>query len=195
MGLDNTQRLPGDFRQIDFNADGIIDQNDVVPYRYTGIPQYTNSLNLGLNYKGFNAGILFYGVWNVNFKTNHVEFNETYTVISDYIANSAWNPEAGNTAGATYSGLRLYTSSNKGDYMLEDASYVRIKSAELGYSFSKNALKRLNISRANVFVRGYNLALWSKMREDRESQSGGLSNRTLSYPLLRTYTFGLAIGF
>lgn len=195
LGVDNTKVLPGDFRQIDFNGDGIIDQNDVVPNGYTNIPEYTHSLNLGVNYKGFNIGVLFYGVWNVSYLTNHTEFNETYTVINDFIANAAWSPEAGRTTNATYSGLRLYTSSPKGNYNVEDGSYTRIKSAELGYTFNKSMLKALGLSRMSVFLRGYNLALWSKMREDRESQSGGLANRTESYPLTKTFTLGLAVGF
>ncbi|TZF85516.1 TonB-dependent receptor (plasmid) [Pedobacter sp. BS3] len=195
MALDNTQRLPGDFRIIDFNADGYIDNKDAAPYAYNGVPQYTHSLNLGFNYKGFNAGILFYGAWNVSFVTNHIEFNEGYTVINDFIADASWNPAAGRTTSATYPGLRLYTTSPKGEFNVEDASYTRIKSAELGYSFNKSVLKKLNLSRLQVFLRGYNLALWSKMREDRESQNGGLANRTLSYPLTRSYTLGLAVGF
>src|SRR5690606_3766372 len=113
----------------------------------------------------------------------------------DFIANSAWNPEAGRTTSATYSGLRLFSSSPKGDFFLEDASYTRIKSAEIGYSFNKNLLKRYSLSRMRVFLRGYNLALWSKMHEDRESQGGTLSTRTMSYPLMKSYTLGLAVGF
>lgn len=195
LGLDNSKVLPGDFRQVDFNGDGIIDKNDVVPNGYSGIPEYTHSLNLGVNYKGFNAGVLFYGVWNVSYLTNHTEFNETYTVINDFIANAAWSPEAGRTNDATYSGLRLFTTSPKGNYSVEDGSYTRIKSAELGYSFNKNVLKKLGLSRFQIFLRGYNLALWSRMREDRESQNGGLANRTESYPLTKSYTLGLAVGF
>ena len=196
LGMDgNSMRLPGDFRQIDFNADGVINGDDAVPYGYTGIPQYTHSLNIGFNYKRFSASILFYGVWNVNFKTNHVEFNETYTVINPSIAASAWNPEMGNTSNATYNGMRLFTSSPKGNYFLEDASYTRIKSADIGYAINNKFLNKLSVSSMRLYLRGYNLALWSKMREDRESQGGTLSNRTMSYPMLRTYTFGLSVGF
>lgn len=195
LGEDNKMRLPGDFRQIDFNADGVINGDDAVPYGYTGIPQYTHSLNIGFNYKRFNASILFYGVWNVNFKTNHVEFNETYTVINPSIASDAWNPEMGNTSNAAYNGLRLFTSSPKGNFFLEDGSYTRIKSADIGYTFNNKLLANLGVSSARIYLRGYNLALWSKMREDRESQGGTLSNRTMSYPMLRTYTFGLSVGF
>lgn len=195
LGEDNKLRLPGDFRQIDFNADGVINGDDAVPYGYSAVPQHTHSLNIGFNYKRFNASILFYGVWNVNFKTNHAEFNEGYTVINPSIAASAWNPEMGNTTNATYNGLRLITTSPKGDYFLEDASYTRIKSAEIGYAINSKLLGKLAISSMRFYLRGYNLALWSKMREDREAQGGTLSNRTLSYPMLRTYTFGLSVGF
>jgi TonB-linked SusC/RagA family outer membrane protein len=195
LGIDNTQRLPGDFRQIDFNADGVVDQNDRVPYGYSGYPQYTHSLMFEADYKGFNARILFYGAWNVSLPVNYSEFNEGYTIIWGFQANTAWNPEAGRTTSATYPGLRLYTSSSKGNWSVEDGSYTRIKSAELGYNFNKRILKKLKLSSLQIFLRGYNLALWSKMREDREAQSGGIAIRTLSYPLTKNYTLGLSLGF
>lgn len=195
MGLDNSQSLPGDFRQIDYNADGVIDQSDAVPFGYSDIPQHTHSLLVDLGYKGFDARVLFYGVWNVSMKTNYDAFNEGYTVIWDFIAHTAWNPEAGKTTRATYPGLRLYTTSPMGNWGVEDGSYTRIKSAELGYTFSPKMLKRFRMSSLRVYLQGYNLALWSKMREDRESQSGGLAMRTLSYPLTTSYSAGLAIDF
>jgi len=195
LGQDNTQQLPGNFRQIDFNADGVIDQNDAVPYAYSNIPEYTHSLLIGMNYKAFNASILLYGVWNVSLTTNYDEFNEGYTVVRGFQAETAWNPEAGITTSATYPGLRLYTYAPKGNWGVEDGSYTRIKSAELGYRLNQKALKRFKMSKMQIFFRGYNLALWSKMREDRESQNGCIANRTMSYPLTKSFTLGLSAGF
>lgn len=77
---------------------------------------------------------------------------------------------------------------------MEDASYTRLKSAELGYIFEPKMLKKIGASGFRVYLRGYNLALWSKLREDRETQDGSLAMRTLSYPLAKTFTIGFAIG-
>lgn len=195
MGQDNSQALPGDFQQVDYNADGVIDQNDAVPYGYSDIPQYTHSLLLDFSYKGLDARILFYGVWNVSMKTNYDAFNEGYTVIWNFIADNAWNPEAGRTTTATYPGLRLYTSNNMGNWGVEDGSYTRIKSASLGYTFPRKLLEKWKMSNLRISLQGYNLALWSRMREDREAQSGGLAMRTMSYPLTKSYTLGLSVDF
>jgi TonB-linked SusC/RagA family outer membrane protein len=195
MGQDNSQALPGDFRQVDYNADGVIDQNDAVPFGYSDVPQYTHSLLLDFTYKGFDARILFYGVWNVSMNTNYDAFNEGYTVMWNFIADHAWNPEAGRTTAATYPGLRLFTTSDMGNWGVEDGSYTRIKSAALGYTFHRELLRKWKMSNLRISLQGYNLALWSKMREDREAQSGGLAMRTLSYPLTRSYTLGLSVDF
>jgi hypothetical protein len=82
-----------------------------------------------------------------------------------------------------------------GNWGVEDGSYTRLKSAEIGYTFPGKMLKRLKMSNLKISLQGYNLALWSKMREDREAQSGGLAMRTLSYPLTTSYSLGLAVDF
>lgn len=195
LGIDNTQRLPGDFRQIDYNADGVVDKDDRIPYGYSQYPEYTHSLMIEADYKGFSFRILFFGTWNVSLPVNYYEFNEGYTIIWPFQANSAWNPEAGRRLTATYPGLRYQTTSSKANYFIEDGSYLRIKSAQVGYRFNKRFLNKLNVSGLRIFLSGYNLALWSHMREDREMQQGGIAIRNMSYPLTKNYTLGLSVNF
>lgn len=171
LGLDNRQRLPGDFRQVDYNADGIVNEEDIVPFGFPQRPQYNHSLNLGASYKGLSASVLFYGVWNVNKTVPYTEFGEYYTITRDFHMNESFWPEMNRTNTANYSALRIITGSNRGNYWVEDASFVRLKSAEIAYSFNKKFIDKLKLSRLQLYVRGNNLALWTKMREDREAEN------------------------
>ena len=59
------RNLPGDYNIIDFNADGVIDTKDQVPYACSSTPQNTYNATIGFEWKGFSCFVQFYGVTNV----------------------------------------------------------------------------------------------------------------------------------
>jgi hypothetical protein len=75
-----------------------------------------------------------------------------------------------------------------------DASYLRLKSASFGYSFSKGrVLKKLGIGSLNLMFTGYNLWTLSKMTlQDPEARS---SDSDGQYPLVKTYNLAINISF
>lgn len=190
MGADNTQSLPGDFRQIDFNADGFIDNRDQAPWMYPTRPQYNYSLTLGGEYKGFSASIMFYGVYNVSRNRGFGEFSEFYTIARDIQRDLSWLPEAGRTTTAEYPHVRYSTGSPKGDYWLWDASYLRIKNAQIAYTFDENFLGKSGLANLRVYLQGNNLAFWSQMKDDREGDSDARA-----YPVMKRFTVGALVGF
>lgn len=73
-----------------------------------------------------------------------------------------------------------------------DAGFIRLKNVEFGYSFKKEFLKKLLMKQARIYVQGNNLAVWDKIKMwDPELGSGGAKK----YPINRTWTIGLEIGF
>ncbi len=189
LGENNADRIPGDFYIVDYNADGIINSFDRVPYGFPSRPQYNYNLSAGIDYKGFSATVQFYGVHNVNRNISIGEFAGDHAVVRPFHQTDSWTPERAETA--TYPVLRYQAGSPKGYYNIKNASYLRLKTAELAYNLNARFLQRLGISRLRVFLNGNNIFLWSKMLEDREG--GSYDDR--NYPMVKRYNFGANITF
>ncbi|MEH0152929.1 TonB-dependent receptor [Limibacter armeniacum] len=189
MGTNNTEALPGDFRIVDYNADGVIDTYDAVPFGYPSRPQYTYNFSLGGDYKGFSLMLQFYGAHNVSRKINMGEYNLGYSIVRPFHYYDSWTPQTAGTA--TYPHIRYNSGSPKGDYWIKDASYLRLNTAELAYTFSSEYLKKLGITKTKIFLNGNNLFLWTNMIEDREGGDYGREN----YPMVKRYNLGMNINF
>jgi hypothetical protein len=180
---------PGDFYIVDYNADGIINDFDVVPFGYPSRPQYNFNLSGGLEWKGFSATIQFYGVTNVSRRISMGPFSGQQALVRNFHLEESWTPETAETA--TYPNLRFQNPMPRGDYPIKNASYIRLKTAEIAYNMQFDFLKRLGISRMKVFINGNNLFLWTKMVEDREG--GSYDNQ--NYPMVKRFNFGANLTF
>jgi len=190
-----TTGLPGDFRQIDFNADGFINSNDAAPYKFTLLPKNTYSWSLGADYKGFSAMFQFYGVFNSTRDFNLTEFPEGECTLYDVQINNSWLPQENRTNDATYKSIRFGSaaSTGAGNYYIYDGSYLRLKTVELAYTFNNNNyLKKAGISNMRLYVNGNNLFLWSDIIHETESGNTGGDDR---YPNMRRINVGTSITF
>lgn len=188
-GEDIEYVLPGDFRYVDFNSDGIINDLDIVPYGYPSRPQRNYNFSFGTEFKGISAMVQFYGVHNISRSIRLPEFSKGNSVARPFHANDSWTPETAESA--TYPHVRYEASANYGSYWIKDASYLRLKTIELAYNMTFEALKKRGVSNIRVFFNGNNLYLWSKMLEDRE---GGSYEKT-NYPMTVSYNLGLTVNF
>ena len=188
---DNTV-LPGDYRIMDFNADGVIDLNDQAPYKYTGTPENTYSLTLGAEWKGFAISCQFYGVNNV---TRFVNFDEFYGATNGLFKEGSYYyastrsgelplPRWTTTAGYGSEGTRYYY----------DGWFLRMKNAEISYTFTQSWLKKAGLSQMKIYLNGDNLLLWTDMPDDRESNFSGAGNRG-AYPTVRRFNLGIDLNF
>lgn len=191
LGLQNQEILPGDFRQIDYNADGVIDNDDIVPYGYPARPQYTYGLSFGGAYKGFSAYIQLYGSFNVSYNVSYGEFFQNNTLAYQVHLDEAWSPELGTTAAATYPHLRFNTGSAKGQFWLGDKSYLKLQNVEIAYNLPTSFTSRLGLSNTRIFASGNNLYTWSDILEDRDRPRR--TNR--DYPLMKRISLGMKVTF
>ncbi|MDL2247653.1 SusC/RagA family TonB-linked outer membrane protein, partial [Bacteroides sp. OttesenSCG-928-J23] len=185
----NGQKLPGQNIIIDFNGDGVIDTNDNAPYGFTGTPQNTYNAIVGFEWKGFSAFVQFYGVTNVNRyvgftslngKLNTVFTQDTYWT-KDYTNASASMPRW-NTTPSYYEGERYHY----------DGSYIRLKNAEIAYTFTDGWIKRIGLSNLKIYFNGNNLWVWTRMPDDRESNFAGTGLASQgAYPTLRRFNLGI----
>ena len=189
----DNQKLPGNFYLVDYNGDGMVDAQDRIPYGFTGWPQNTYNATLGLDWKGLTAFVQFYAATNV---TRQVVFSsltsQSHTV---YHEGEYWAPD--NTGGTP---MPRWLTTPFGDYRgtqyMYDGSYLRLKNAEIAYTFTPQFTKKLGLAAFRIYLNGNNLYTWSKMPDDRESNFAGTGWASQgAYPTVKRYNLGFNITF
>ena len=183
----DNQKLPGDYNVIDFNGDGLIDSRDNIPYGYSDSPQNTYNATVGFEWKGFSAFVQFYGVNNVTREVNLSSFGNQLNNVYDL--GTWWSSET-TDADVTVPRWLSRPTYNNGTQYLFDGSYLRLKNAEVAYTFNERVVKNIGFSALKIFVNGNNLWVWSKMPDDRESNFAGAGQQG-AYPTMRRYNLGI----
>lgn len=184
----NDFKLPGDYNIIDFNGDGVINNEDKAPYGYTTTPQNTYNASIGLEWKNWSIFAQFYGVSNVMRYVKYPTFRSTAHVAYD--EGEYWTP----TNGATLPQPRWGTTIDEcadGSRYLYDGSYVRLKNVEIAYTFQGEWLKKIGMDSWRIYVNGNNLFMWTKMPDDCERGSSGDG----VYPSFRRFNVGIDLSF
>lgn len=217
----NSMMLPGAFRIVDRNGDGVISYEDQLPEsrRAGANPPYQFGLNLGFTYKNFDLNVLFQGaagyvigyanddVFGYGSKTNptlmkkYMDRWHTANVTDDpYSPSTQWVSGKFPALRRDFTGTQDNGNSwgvGAIPFWNPNATYLRLKSLELGYTLSKNLTRKVGISNLRVFVNGFNLltfcnSLLKDADPEREERDWGAS---LAYPLMKAYNIGLNINF
>ena len=189
--------IPGDLKYKDLNHDGVIDANDQGPIGRTGVPEILYGFSGGANWKNFDLSFLFQGATNYNVIFDHEgawEFYNGAKVMEQHLGR--WTPATASTA--TYPVLHYGQNANnhrQSSFWMKDASYIRLKNVEFGYTFKNVHLsKSTHLSAFRIFVSGENLYTWDKMGKqsfDPEAASG----KGFFYPQLKVYNVGISTDF
>lgn len=183
------QKLPGQYVIIDFNGDGVIDSNDSAPYGYTGTPQNTYSATVGFDYKGFSCFLQFYGVNNVNRYVSFVSLNGNLDTVYDEGTYWSKTDTNGDVPVPRWNSTPSYYEGTRYHY---DGSYIRLKNAEIAYTFTSGWIKKLGLSSFKIYLNGNNLWVWSRMPDDRESNFAGTGLASQgAYPTLKRINLGI----
>lgn len=189
--------IPGDLKYIDYNGDGVISSDDMVAIGYNRTPEYIYSFSPSLSWKGFALSVLFQGVANVSSDVVLSENNngqQMYEFMLD-----RWTPQTAATATwpALHSRGNAFVNYRLNDFILQDASYLKLRNAEVSYSLPQRWLKPLQISTLRVYLSGQNLYTWTKFRMYLDPENVNLSNTDFSkqsiYPTSRIYNFGVNV--
>jgi len=190
-----TPRL-GDFVYKDLNNDGVIDDKDQAPIKYTNIPGITYGLNISLQYKNFNLTTFFQGVgqYSSNYANQGVY---EYTIRGTYFGyhRTAWTPERyAKGDKITYPALSTHTTTNHraNDFFIMDRSFVRLKNVEFSYTLPKSALARLGVTDMRIYISAQNPFTWDKLRMNHLDPE---ANESLGYPITGTKSIGVNINF
>ncbi|MEO7975521.1 TonB-dependent receptor [Flavobacterium sp.] len=183
----NDSKIPGNYRILDYNGDGIINgPGDTVPFDYPSNPQNTYSASVGLDWKGFSAMVQFYGVSNVSRFIATESFPKAYfnTV---YEQGTYWTKDNQNADAPMPRLNSTLNSSSNGTRFLYDGSYIRLKNAEVAYTFTSNWTKTIGLESLRIYANGNNLLLWTKTPDDREV------NGNTAYPSVRRINLGFRL--
>ncbi|MFA6811620.1 MAG: TonB-dependent receptor [Bacteroidaceae bacterium] len=183
----DADKLPGDYYIVDFNGDGVVDNKDQAPYGYSGTPQNTFNATLGFEWKGFSAFVQFYGVTNVTRDVSLTSFGNKLNTV--YNTGTWWSKDASN-ADVTVPRWLSTPSYNTGTKSLYDGSYIRLKNAEVSYTFDRGWIKKIGINNLKIYLNGNNLWLWTRMPDDREANLSG-AGYLGAYPTVRRYNLGI----
>ena len=194
---------PGDCVYVDLDGNGKIDQNDMTRDNgYTDDPEYMAGLTLGFNYKRFTFNAQLTGAWNVTRYITDVfrqpfycSSNTTQGGLLSYHVNNTWTPGVYESQDALYpratwaNAVQNYAGS---DLWEKDAKYLRLKTVSLSYDFINPVFKRIGMHKFEVTLSGYNLLTFTPYKwGDPETRASNAP----SYPLQRTYTISLNVGF
>ena len=185
------QKLPGQYFAVDYNGDGVIDSNDSTPYGYTGTPQNNFNATLGVDWKGWSLYVQFYGVTNVQ---RTVVFNSLGGKLNTVFDEGSYWSASNKNADAPLPRWLSTPAFNTGWDNIHnhyDGSYVRLKNAEIAYTWNKGWVRSLGLSSLRVYLNGNNLLTWHHMPDDRESNHSGTGNASQgAYPTVRRFNLG-----
>ncbi len=193
-GTQNTL-VPGDLAYIDYDANGVIDVNDIVPMKYLNYPLTSYGFNLGVNYKGLSLNALFYAatdIYKEQIGTLLWDFDGG-KVIAQPDALERWTESTQSNTKIIRPSVHLSNSYNsqQSTYTYVNHSYLRLKNLEISYSIPKKYIKKVGLSNCQVYVNGNNLFTISNIDKRRDPETGSAS----VYPIVRRYNVGTRITF
>ena len=195
---------PGDVRFVDLNGDGVISDEDKTKIG-KGAPDWTYGFTLGADWKGFDLNMFFQGTIG----NDIFDFAQRGDIPA---ANRpAWILERWHGEG-TSSHIPRMTSANpnsnwrSSDLYIKNGSYLRLKSAQLGYTLPSNITKKISLQRLRIYISGDNLLTFTgydgfdpeMASGDANSSAGGYTTVGVDrgiYPQARTISLGANITF
>ncbi|MEO6520681.1 MAG: TonB-dependent receptor [Mucilaginibacter sp.] len=198
-------KTPGAWKFKDLNNDGVIDVNDLTVIGNPN-PKFFGGFSNNFTYKGFDLNIFFqfvYGnqIMNINRILLEGGGGVSATVGANQFATYAnrWEPDnPSNTyarANAGGSAPNFYASRD-----VEDGSFLRLKTVNLGYTFSNKLVKKVNVKSVRVYTSAQNLYVWTKysgLDPEVNSYPGALTAGYdySAYPRAKVITLGMNITF
>ena len=192
----------GDIRFKDLNGDGIINADDQT-FIGNPLPDFTANISNRLAYKGFDASILFQGVFGndvLNLVRRRTESFEGFGNQSTRILDR-YTPANPSTTIPRAIAADPNGNTRVSDRFIEDGSFVRLKNVSLGYRVPALFAKKLAMSNLRIYVSGQNLVTITDYT-GYDPEVGSFNQNPLinnvdngRYPTSRAFTFGLNADF
>ena len=193
---------PGDVVYKDLNNDGRIDDNDRCAMGNPRTPEIQFGMPIGFQYKGFDMTLLFQGAASTSLLLNGAATWDFPNYYQDQIGKvkpmhlNRWTEETKDVA--TYPRLTIgaYENNKNGSssLYLYNASYLRLKNLEVGYTLPKNLIRFAGLQNVRFYMQGMNLLTIDGLKDvdvDPETKEGNGA----WYPIQRIFNFGVDITY
>lgn len=195
--------MAGDIKYRDINNDGKISDLDQVPIGYPTTPEINYGFGLSVGYKGLDASFFFQGSARQSFWLDQNKITPFMDGVDDglkgenqvlqVIADSYWSESNRNPYAfwPRLSNQSVENNAKTSTWFMQDATFLRLKSVEVGYTVPSLITKKIKVQNLRVYVSGTNLLCWSKFKLwDPEMAGNGLG-----YPIQRVINVGINLGF
>ena len=179
----------GDFLYKDVNGDEKIDTKDWTPVGYSSVPEISYGFSAAVNWKSFDCALLFSGIANVSMSYPGFRYNEE-------MVQHAWTQERWDAGEKieypALSPSNVGSSYQPNSFFLLDRSFLRLKTAEIGYTLPVQWVKKVGAGNARVYVNGNNLLTFTKMKAKYMDPEQEDPSR---FPLAKMVNFGINVAF
>ncbi|CAG5069572.1 TonB-dependent receptor P39 [Dyadobacter sp. CECT 9623] len=194
---------PGRFRYEDINGDGAINADDRT-YLGSPVPKFTGGINLRFTFKGFDLETYMYtSVGNKIFNVSKwfTDFYPSFTgaAVSSRVKDS-WLPDRTNTETPIFESTSNFsTNTQSNSFYVEDGTFFRMQNVTLGYTLPGNLLSKIRMQKVRIFASTNNLFTVTKY-QGLDPGVGGSADTNFgidlgNYPITRSYTVGINLGF
>ncbi len=185
----------GGLKYADLSGDNVITADDQ-DWIYNPVPAFSYGINIGLTYKDFDLSMFWQGVCDKDVYNNQ-KFQTDFWAVTDAGSNKgsrlldAWNT---NNTDSNIPRLSTTNTADEGrasSYFVENGSYLKLRTLQLGYTVPSSILSKLKMTSARVYLSGQNLLT---------IKSSSLTcpdpeNPDWNYPLSTSISFGLQLSF
>jgi TonB-linked SusC/RagA family outer membrane protein len=193
---------PGYFKFQDTDHDGAITPADRT-FIGNPNPKFTYGLNLALNYKNFDLTGFFYGSEGndiYNWNKWWIDFWPSFQgQKSTDLLNKSWTTTRTNTNVPIATNVSNFSTNTQScSYYIEDGSFLRLKSLQLGYTIPESVTSKVNIGSLRVYVQAVNLFTITKYSGLDPEIAGDDRAKGVDagkYPLVKQFLFGLNVNF
>ncbi len=193
---------PGDFKWADLNGDGRIDSDDKTIIG-NPVPNFTYGFGGVMKYKQFDMNFQFFGVQGndiLHIARSQLEasgraYNKSSTVVNAWSGPGTSNEIPRPHLQDPNQNIRI------GDHLVEDGSFLRLRTLQIGYNLPEGVLKAMNMSHARVYVAGQNLFVLTAFTgndpevglDENSSARAGIYQDL--YPQVRNWSVGVNLSF
>jgi TonB-linked SusC/RagA family outer membrane protein len=199
-GINQPGKGLGRIRYQDLNGDKVIDDNDRT-WIGDPNPKFITGLNLSASYKGFDASVFVSAVYG-NKIYNTIKSLTDFTYFPFNFGKATLTAWSTSNPNSSVPSVNLNNPNNElrtSTYFVENGSYLKIKSIQIGYSLPKSLISKIGINKARVYVQGQNLFTFTKYSGmDPEVGPGGVLNEGIDsqlYPHYKGVNLGLNVSF
>ena len=192
--VSNYSAQPGDLKFKDLDGDNVVTMDDDRTVIGKQFPDWSYSLQLNAEWKQFDLGMFFQGVKGIEGYT----YYEVAAPFSNFSNSGTWWKGRWTPENPTNSMPRLtlddFRNNIHSEFYMEDASYLRLKNVELGYTLSPHLTSEIGLNKVRIYGNIQNAFTITDFKGFDPEQPVG-ETRAQAYPQVRIMTVGLNVNF